>query len=127
MTPEKFAELEATAAERAETLGLEHVTDGAQPYHAGVRIPDVHVPGNEAVAEVEPTGNPLPLFDGSGSERWYGEGEDWTQTVGAGLTDDTSALPTLAPTSAESSSLAPAAVTEEPVIAAAEPQEESIG
>jgi len=26
---------------------------------------------------------------GSGSERWYGEGPDWTQTVGAGLTDNT--------------------------------------
>lgn len=28
---------------------------------------------------------------GSGSERWYGEGADWTQTEGAGLTDDTTA------------------------------------
>jgi hypothetical protein len=26
---------------------------------------------------------------GSGSERWYGEGDDWTKTEGAGLTDDT--------------------------------------
>ena len=29
---------------------------------------------------------------GSGSERWYGEGDDWTQSKGAGLTDDTSAV-----------------------------------
>jgi hypothetical protein len=31
-----------------------------------------------------------PVVAGSGSERWYGQGDDWTKTEGAGLTDDTS-------------------------------------
>ena len=54
MTPdERKASLDATAEERAASLGKEHVTDGAQPYHAGATVPDAHVPGNEVVDAAE--------------------------------------------------------------------------
>lgn len=46
MTPEQQAALDATAAERAPSLGLPHVVDGPQPYHAGALTPAYHVPGN---------------------------------------------------------------------------------
>ena len=46
MTPEQQAALDATAAERAPSLGLPHVVDGPQPYHAGALPPAYHVPGN---------------------------------------------------------------------------------
>jgi hypothetical protein len=46
MTPEQQEALDATAAERAPSLGLPHVVDGPQPYHAGALTPAYHVPGN---------------------------------------------------------------------------------
>ncbi len=46
MTPEQQAALDATAAERASSLGLPHVVDGPQPYHANALTPAYHVPGN---------------------------------------------------------------------------------
>jgi hypothetical protein len=46
MTPEQQAALDATAAERAPSLGLPHVVDDPQPYHAGALTPAYHVPGN---------------------------------------------------------------------------------
>ena len=46
MTPEQQEALDATAAERAPSLGLPHVVDDPQPYHAGALTPAYHVPGN---------------------------------------------------------------------------------
>ena len=46
LTPEKIAELDATAAERAPSLGKPAVVDGAQPFHAGALTPSEHVPGH---------------------------------------------------------------------------------
>jgi hypothetical protein len=59
MDPEKQAELDAVAAERADGLGKPHVTDGAQPYHAGQLPPSDHVPGN-LNAPVAPVAAPAP-------------------------------------------------------------------
>ena len=49
----KKAELDAVADERAATLGVPHVIDGAQPYHAGAIVPDEHVPGSALIPAVE--------------------------------------------------------------------------
>ena len=46
LTPEKIAELDATAAERAPSLGKPAVVDGAQPFHAGALTPSEHIPGH---------------------------------------------------------------------------------
>lgn len=46
MTPEQLAALDATAEERAPILGLPHVVDGPQPYHANAFTPAYPVPGN---------------------------------------------------------------------------------
>ena len=52
MTPEKIAELDASAAERAGTLGKQHVHDGPQFYHAGALQANDHVAGSEAVGAI---------------------------------------------------------------------------
>ena len=58
MNPEKQAELDAVAEERAATLGAKHVTNGVQPYHAGALVPDEHVPGNAVSPAAEPVQEP---------------------------------------------------------------------
>ena len=52
LTPEKIAELDATAAERAPSLGKPAVVDGAQPFHAGALTPSEHVPGHGATPTI---------------------------------------------------------------------------
>jgi hypothetical protein len=56
MDEQKKAELDAIAAERAGTLGGEHVTDGKQFYHANDVAKGDHVAGNliPAFARREP-------------------------------------------------------------------------